>query len=211
MNLINTAYTQFRRPSGFLGRAAGWIMANRPSNIARNRWTIDLLQINETDHVLEIGFGPGLSIAHVARLAPRGHVTGIDHSPLMLAAATRRNREAIQSGLVDLQNGGLERLRLIDDRFDKIVSVNVLQFLPNRTDTLKILRSMLRPNGVLASTFQPRQPGAKPEDADAFAHRLTQEMVDAGFRDVTVKKLALKPMPAVCVLGNVQVAHSYPT
>jgi len=43
MTLINKVYAQFRRPSGFLGRLAGWIMANRPSNIERNRWTVDLL------------------------------------------------------------------------------------------------------------------------------------------------------------------------
>jgi len=63
MTLINKVYAQFRRPSGLLGRLAGWIMANRPSNIERNRWTVDLLNIKETDHVLKLGFGPGLSIA----------------------------------------------------------------------------------------------------------------------------------------------------
>ena len=202
MTLINNVYAQFRRPSGFLGRLAGWIMANRPSNIERNRWTVDLLDINETDHVLELGFGPGLSIAQVARLAPRGHVTGIDHSPAMVAAATRRNEAAIQRGLVDLQLGNLERLRRMDDRFDKIFSVNVLQFLPERADALRMLRSKLKPNGVLATTFQPRQRGAKPEDADIFGKVLAREMSDMGFRDVTVTKLTLKPMPAVCVLGH---------
>jgi ubiquinone/menaquinone biosynthesis C-methylase UbiE len=202
MGLLNIVYGQFRKPTGVLGRVAGWIMANRPSNIERNRWTVDLLQIKGTDHVLEIGFGPGLSIAQVSRLAPRGHVTGVDHSRLMMAAATRRNRDAIRAGLVDLQYGGLERLQRIDDRFDKIFSVNVLQFLADRTDTLKILHSILKPNGVLATTLQPRQRGAKPEDADAFATTLSKELTDAGFRGVIVKKLALKPLPAVCVLGN---------
>jgi len=82
MGVFDAVYRQFQKPSGLFGRFAGWIMATRRSNIERNRWTVDLLQIGETDAVLEIGFGPGLSVAHVARLAPRGRVLGIDHSPL---------------------------------------------------------------------------------------------------------------------------------
>ena len=58
MSLVTPVYRQFRRPTGLLGRLAGWIMANRPSNIERNRWTVDLLRVQPADHVLEIGFGP---------------------------------------------------------------------------------------------------------------------------------------------------------
>ena len=67
-----------------VGRLAGWIMAHRRSNIERNRWTVGLLDIQETDHVLELGFGPGLAIEQVARLATKGRVVGIDHSALMV-------------------------------------------------------------------------------------------------------------------------------
>ena len=63
-----------------VGRLAGWIMAHRRSNIERNRWTVGLLDIQETDHVLELGFGPGLAIEQVACLATKGRVVGIDHS-----------------------------------------------------------------------------------------------------------------------------------
>jgi hypothetical protein len=47
---------------------------------------------------------------------------------------------------------------------------------------------------------QPRHRGAKAEDAQAFARRLSKEMIDAGFREVTIRELDLKPVPAVCVL-----------
>jgi hypothetical protein len=63
MSTIATVYSQFHRPAGLLGRVVGWIMANRPSNIERSRWTVDLLNVQPTDHVLEIGFGPGLALA----------------------------------------------------------------------------------------------------------------------------------------------------
>jgi ubiquinone/menaquinone biosynthesis C-methylase UbiE len=201
MGLVTTAYRQFRRPTGLLGRLAGWIMANRPSNIERNRWTVDVLNVHPSDHVLEIGFGPGLAIAQVARLAAQGRVVGIDHSALMIERASRRNRSAIQAGLVDLRVGGLESLPQLGEVFDKIFSVNVLQFLPERTPLLRTIRSVLKPDGVLATTVQPRHLGATAADAQAFAQTLSREMIEAGFREVTIKQLDLKPIPAVCVLG----------
>lgn len=202
MGLLATAYRQFRQPTGALGRLAGWIMANRPSNIARNRWTVDLLQVQEADHVLEIGFGPGLAIERVARLAPKGHVVGIDHSPLMVELAGGRNRSAIEAGIVELKRGGFELLPQLGESFDKAFSVNVLQFLADRREALQLIRSVLKPDGLIATTLQPRHRGAKPEDAQAFAHKLSDELINTGFRDLTVQQLDLKPIPAVCVLGR---------
>ena len=202
MGLVATVYRQFHKPTGFLGRLAGWIMANRPSNLTRNRWTVDLLQVNETDHILEIGFGPGMAIQRVARLAVRGRVVGIDHSGLMVQKAARRNRSAIKTGVVDLKQGGLELLPQLGETFDKVFSVNVLQFLANHGEALRLIRATLKPNGLVATTVQPRHLGARAEDAQAFAQKLSKEMIIAGFRDVTVEQLDLKPLPAVCVLGR---------
>lgn len=50
---------QFHRPAGTLGHLSGWIMANRSSNVDRNRWAVGQLDVRPTDHVLEIASGPG--------------------------------------------------------------------------------------------------------------------------------------------------------
>lgn len=202
MSLIGAVYCQFHQPKGVLGRLAGWIMANRPSNIERSRWTVNLLNLQPTDHVLEIGFGPGLAIQQVARLVPTGRVVGIDHSALMVQQAGRGNQAAIEAGLVDLKLGGFEVLPELGETFDKILSVNVLQFLRERSEVLHLIRSVLKPNGLVATTVQPRQRGATAADAHAFGRQLSKELIDAGFREVTVKELELKPVPAVCVLAR---------
>jgi ubiquinone/menaquinone biosynthesis C-methylase UbiE len=62
---------------------------------------------------------------------PTGRVVGIDHSALMVKQAGRRNQAAIEAGVVDLKLGGLEVLPQLGETFDKIFSVNVLQFLRN--------------------------------------------------------------------------------
>ena len=56
MSFKQNIISQFSNPHGLLGRLAGTIMAHRPSNQERNRWTVDLLEIQPDDHVLEIGF-----------------------------------------------------------------------------------------------------------------------------------------------------------
>lgn len=202
MGVLDAVYRQFQKPSGLLGRFAGWIMATRPSNVERNRWTVDLLKIGATDHVLEIGFGPGLSIANVARLAPGGRVIGVDHSALMLTLATQRNLATIKTGAVELRLGGLELLPQLGEAFDKVFSVNVFQFLTDRVGALKTIRSVMKPGATLAVTYQPRHRGATAKDAHEFAARLSKEMTDAGFRDIGTELLDLQPMPVTCVLGR---------
>ncbi len=54
MSLQKKLIAQFHHPKGFLGIIAGRIMANRESNLARNRWTVDLLNLQPDDHVLEL-------------------------------------------------------------------------------------------------------------------------------------------------------------
>jgi hypothetical protein len=44
----------------------------------------------------------------------------------MIGQASRRNRSAIEAGLVDLKLGGLELLPHLGEAFNKVFSVNVL-------------------------------------------------------------------------------------
>ncbi|HEX9401806.1 MAG TPA: hypothetical protein VF912_16975 [Anaeromyxobacter sp.] len=73
MSAVRSALVrQFGKPSGLLGTIAGLIMRARPSNRERNVRTLVLLDIRPEDHVLEVGFGPGLAVALAAELASRG-------------------------------------------------------------------------------------------------------------------------------------------
>jgi len=56
MSFVEKVVAQFARPTGFWGDIAGFIMAYRPSNLARNEWAISLLNLQPSDRVLEIGF-----------------------------------------------------------------------------------------------------------------------------------------------------------
>lgn len=202
MTFQQTLLTQFGKPQGALGRLAGLVMANRPSNRARNEWTVELLELSSTDHVLEIGCGPGLALAATLARVPYGRVLGIDHSDVMIRQARHRNRRAIASGALDLLVGGLDQLDGIAPRFDKIYWVNVVQFLPDKVAAFKSLRSVLRPGGRCATTHMPRLSGANRAAAIESAVEITQSLEAAGFIDIRTEELPLEPVPAMCVIGH---------
>lgn len=203
MSTLRTALVrQFGNPSGLLGVIAGLIMQVRPSNRERNARTLELLDLRPEDFVLEVGFGPGVSIARAAQLASSGRVVGIDRSPLMLRQATRRNAKAIAAGRVELRLGSAERLPELAVRFDKVFAVNVYMFWDDAVAVLRGLRDVMRPGGEIALT-QPRRAGATGDDTRAGAERMATSLRDAGFVEVRAELLVMSPVDAACVLGRV--------
>ena len=52
---------QFHQPTGAVGHVAGWIMGRRSSNVARNRWAVQLLDVADLDqggHQSEVSSPP---------------------------------------------------------------------------------------------------------------------------------------------------------
>ncbi|MEJ2089935.1 MAG: class I SAM-dependent methyltransferase, partial [Gammaproteobacteria bacterium] len=140
MGLQEALVGQFHRPHGPLGRLAGWIMARRESNLERNRWTVELLDLQPTDHVLELGPGPGVTLGLLLDRVSAGRVVGVDHSAAMLKQARARNREAVEAGRLVLVEGSFTALPDLDGPFDKILAVNSLQFDAANTAALVLRR-----------------------------------------------------------------------
>ena len=197
---IAAAYAQFGRPTGLWGRAAGLLMAHRSSNRRRNAWAVSLLEVRPEHRVLEIGFGPGLAILELSRIAHEGRVCGIDHSDLMLRQAGKRNADGIRKGLVDLRLGSVAALPSFDAPFDRILAVNAVLFWDEPDARLRDLRRLLRPGGLIALAHQPRDPGATDETSAAEGRELAAALARTGFSDVRVESLHLKPAVA-CALG----------
>jgi len=192
--------SQFMRPRGVGGWLAGWEMALRPSNRKRNSWAVGLLEVGPCDRVLELGFGPGLAIRELTRLATRGHVCGIDHSEEMVRQARKRNARPVRAGLVDLRLGSAEELPQFDQPFDKVLAVNSLGMWHDPEARLKELRRVLAPGGRIAIVSQPRCPGATAEITWLGEREIAERLERASFTGVRSETLALSP-PVVCVLG----------
>ncbi len=190
---------QFKRPSGVLGRLAGWIMAHR--NVQRNAWVVSLLGIEPGHRVLEIGCGPGVALEHAAELATQGKVVGVDHSELMVEVASKRNAQAIATGRVEVVHGTAEAVAKRGELFDRVYAVNVVQFWDAPDKTLMTLRSAMKPAAAIGIALQPRNRGATDEDAERTAERYEELLKEAGFVEVRVERLALQPR-VICALGR---------
>jgi SAM-dependent methyltransferase len=199
-NLIRRAVRQFHRPTGLAGRLAGLMMAHRASNRQRNVWVVSLLDVQPPDRILEIGFGPGLAVAELARRATHGRIYGIDHSALMVRQATRRNAVAAREGRVDLRLASIDRLPSFEGPLDAVLAVNSIGFWPDPDKWLGELRGRLRSGGRMALASQPRCPGATAETTAQAAKELEERLTRAGFTRPRVEILPLDP-PVACVIA----------
>lgn len=200
--LIKAVVSQFAEPRGIFGSIVGFILAHRSSNVRRGRWTVDLLTLSPSDRVLEVGCGPGVALKVCLERLKDGAVVGIDHSDVMIEQAHRRNASAIRDKRLKLIAGILENLPANETHFDRIFSINVIQFIDDKQAFIDECVKRLAPNGVLATTFQPR--GTKPtrEAAFAMARAVTELMAHAAFTDLHAEILEMSPVPAICVLGR---------
>ncbi len=115
---------QLSHPSGLMGAVIRFLM-NR-HNARMNAFAVRQLKLEPTDHVLEIGFGGGLTLPLLLDAA--AFVAGLDRSNDVIAWAKRRFSGQIESGLANFQQGDVEALPFAASAFDKICTVNTIYF-----------------------------------------------------------------------------------
>lgn len=121
------------------------------TNYRHAAWVIDLLDVQQHDTVLEVGFGPGVAVQLLAGSAR--HVAGIDPSIEMLRQAAKRNAGAINQGRVDLRQGCADRLPFAVGSFDKAMAINSTQVWPDAPAGLREIWQVLKPGGNVALAF----------------------------------------------------------
>lgn len=193
---------QFHRPHGMLGHLAGRIMARRASNLERNRWTVELLELKPGEKVLELGPGPGVTLALLLERVGDGRVVGVDHSAVMLAQCARRNRAALDAGHLTLIESTFSALPPLPGPFDAILAVNSLQFDGLGHETLTAITAHLAPGGRFAITFQPRGANPTAAKARAFGADVAERLEALGLADARIEYLPLEPVGAVCVVAR---------
>lgn len=190
---------QATRPSGFLGRMMGEVMAmtNRP----RNRWLLKQLELRPKLAGIEFGFGNGETLTGFLDNATDGRALGIDWSQSMIDAAAAHNKLAVSAGRLRLQLGDIADPELtIGGPFDRIWSSNVIQMIGDRVALFGRLRAILADDGLLAICFQPRGPTApNPEE---LASKCSIELEAAGFKHVETRWMPNASPAAFCILAR---------
>jgi arsenite methyltransferase len=112
-----------------------------------NPWALGRLSTGE--RVLDLGSGAGTdSLIAAQMVGERGHVTGVDMTPEMLAKA---RAAAAEMGVrnVDFIEAEGERLPLPDASFDVVISNGVIDLIPDKDAVFSELYRVLAPGGRL--------------------------------------------------------------
>jgi SAM-dependent methyltransferase len=181
--------TQLRCPSGDDGKEVGRRLAML--NVDVNDWALKLLDIQDNDDVLEIGFGPGAALEQAAKKTV-GNVAGMELSQVMVDMAKERNADAVAKGKMDLRQGDSSALPFPDDAFDKVFAVNVLYFWEDPLAQLEEILRVMKDDGVLVLVVLFRPYTAEEEEA------LAEE---AGFTGMSIQRKSLAQSNALALVA----------
>jgi ubiquinone/menaquinone biosynthesis C-methylase UbiE len=175
---------------------------------------VELAQIKSGHRVLDLATGIGEPAVTAARhVRPAGLVLATDISAQMLKIARSRAASLGLQDIMEFKEGDVETLDLRNRSFDAVLSRWGLMFLPNLVATLKSMREVLVPDGVMSAAVW-STPSKVPMLDTAFstvrryvgttqasnipgpfslsdANALQHSFVQAGFRDVHIEKLTV--------------------
>jgi ubiquinone/menaquinone biosynthesis C-methylase UbiE len=127
----------------------------------RLRSTVEGLDIQPDDRVLEIGCGHGVAASFVCERLQGGRLIAIDRSPTMITAAARRNAEHVEAGRAEFLVASLEDLELGERRFDKIFAIRVGLFHREPERAHRLAERWLAPGGSVSAFYDaPAEPRA---------------------------------------------------
>jgi SAM-dependent methyltransferase len=163
----------------------------------RLAWAVERLDVQPGDRVLEVGCGRGVAVSLICERVGDGIVVGLDRSPKMIAAASRRNADHVADGRARFVTAELRAADLGGQQFTKVLAARFPPLLRGRPGAeLAVVRDHLVEGGALFVTEQPRDAAQAESVADAVASRLDEHgyevrsvLVEAGER------------PAVCVVA----------
>lgn len=186
-----------RRPQGEEGRQLLEAM-NAGTHERLAGWALPFLTIPEGARMLDVGCGGGANLARLRALCPTGHVTGIDYSPVSVAASRDTNAAAIAAGICDVCEGNVSSLPFEDHSFDVATAFETIYFWPDLLAGLKEVARVLAPQGRIfivnetdGSNMDPERWGEAGDVSDLMRVYSTIDIVraleQAGFADPSIE------------------------
>lgn len=142
---------QLANPHGSEGVKTGERMSHGNGQMIHR--TIDLLEINLNDFVLEIGPGKGAHVSSIIELGENIKYQGVDISETMVQESSELNEKLISDGNVSFSLTNGNTLEFPDNTFDKIFTVNTIYFWQNPVAYASEILRVLKPGGIFALSF----------------------------------------------------------
>jgi arsenite methyltransferase len=123
------------------------VLYRKPDILRRRALVYEALGAQPGDRILDVGCGPGFYVAELLeQVGPEGSVVGVDASAPMLAVAAKRSEGHANASFLE---GDVTALPVADADFDRVLSVQVLEYVADIPAALAELRRVLRPGGTV--------------------------------------------------------------
>jgi trans-aconitate 2-methyltransferase len=117
-----------------------------------------LLDLQDGQHVLDVGCGDGRITAEIAARIPNGSIVGVDPSQDMIAFASNHfGSTAKNDARPNLRFEVADARRLpFREEFDLVVSFNALHWVPQQDEALESIRSAMKADGLAQLRLVPK-------------------------------------------------------
>jgi ubiquinone/menaquinone biosynthesis C-methylase UbiE len=112
-------------------------------------WGLSHISIRKDDKILDLGCGGGRTVSKLAAIASEGKVYGLDHSKESVAVSKRTNRQWIEMGRVEIQEGSVSQLPFSEDVFDLVTAVETHFWWPDLPADIREVLRVIKPGGAL--------------------------------------------------------------
>jgi ubiquinone/menaquinone biosynthesis C-methylase UbiE len=147
----------------FVGQMAALIPVMHVGGHDSTQKLLDLVRIETSSRVLDVGCGSGLTACFVAETYG-ALVYGIDISEVMIDRARERAHRQGLTDWVDLQIGDVFELPFEDGWFDVVIVESVLMPLPgDKGQAMKEMVRVLKPGGRMGANESTLDPAVPPE------------------------------------------------
>lgn len=108
------------------------------------------MSIDRTARVLDMGCGTGLAARAIARRKDfAGHITGVDLSPYLVAAAKRLGSDEGLAEHLNFLAGDVRTLNFADGAFDAVIAHTLLSHVEDPLAVLKEAARVVKPGGMI--------------------------------------------------------------
>ncbi|WP_437302312.1 class I SAM-dependent methyltransferase [Sorangium sp. So ce388] len=122
-----------------------------------NDLTLEFLDIQPHHHVLDLGFGGGLTFPILLGKLKGGKLYGLEMSRTMVEQAAKKYARNIGDGKLEVKEGVVDRMGFGDGQFDRILTVNTVYFWPNLGTGFKEIARVLKPGGKVGLGYRSKQ------------------------------------------------------
>jgi len=147
MSLLKNLIQQAKKPDGVVGRIM--IMIMNSAHHKKTKWGLLKLNLEKNSSVLDIGCGGGNTISLLCKIAYEGRICGIDYSYEAVKQSIKKNQNAVNTGLVEVEHGSVLKIPQKDSEFNYVTAVQTHYFWPELEASILEINRVLKNKGKL--------------------------------------------------------------